>query len=318
MDQADKYIIEQANRAYQFYEWKKAFEFYSSVDERTHNGHVCYRLGIMYDKGYYVKKNKEKAEHYFARALEKLRQDADAGDSDAQCDIGYMYANACGQAQDDGLAVMYYQLGADQGNPRAQCNLGFMYDSGKGIKHDNFMAAKLYKLSADQGYSVAKCNLGYMFQWGYGVTQDYKMMLNCYMSAADMANPRAQGYMADIFCGCEGEEIQQLASIEWNNKIRGIILSWPASHSWLCLPCKCAVVEILCIVKNNYQDLGIPVEMILLVAKMLVVVWDHPNPYRERSTLIEFSSEEEFIVDVDDGGVESEEEMMDEVYWEEI
>lgn len=56
--------------------------------------------------------------------------------------LGFMYANGLGVANDDGIAVTWYRKAAEQGDANAQNNLGYMYASGRGVQNDNFEAAK--------------------------------------------------------------------------------------------------------------------------------------------------------------------------------
>jgi TPR repeat protein len=51
---------------------------------------------------------------------------------------------------------------ADQGNARAQFNLGLMYDEGRGVAQNKAEALKWYGLAANQGHAIAQYNLGLM------------------------------------------------------------------------------------------------------------------------------------------------------------
>jgi len=62
---------------------------------------------------------------------------------------------------------------AAQGIASAQNNLGWMYDEGKGVAQDYKEAMKWYRLAAKQGHATAQNNLGVMYVMGKGVTQDY-------------------------------------------------------------------------------------------------------------------------------------------------
>ena len=55
----------------------------------------------------------------------------------AQCNLGWMYANGRGVAQDDEQAVFWYRKAAEQGNAIAQFNLGKMYENGHGVEQDD-------------------------------------------------------------------------------------------------------------------------------------------------------------------------------------
>ena len=62
---------------------------------------------------------------------------------------------------------------ADQGDAQAQHNLGFMYHDGRGVAQDYTQARFWYRKAADQGHALAQGNLGLMYEWGEGVVQNF-------------------------------------------------------------------------------------------------------------------------------------------------
>lgn len=74
---------------------------------------------------------------------------------------------------DFATALPIFRKLADQGNALAQFNLGLMYDDGKGVAQDYKEAVKWYRKAADQGHAKAQSNLGTTYANGYGVTQDF-------------------------------------------------------------------------------------------------------------------------------------------------
>jgi len=106
-------------------------------------------------------------------SIDELRTRAEAGNADAQYNLGFRYVAGLGVPQDDAEAVRWYRLAAEQGDADAQFNLGVMYDSGKGVPLDDAEAVRWYRLAADQGYDAAQYNLGLMYANGTGVPQDY-------------------------------------------------------------------------------------------------------------------------------------------------
>ena len=109
----------------------------------------------------------------YATALREWRPLAEAGDADAQYNLGVMYDNGQGVPQDYAEAVKWYRLAAAQGDADAQFNLGVMYDNGQGVPQDYAEAVKWYRLAAAQGDADAQANLGAMYFNGQGVPQDY-------------------------------------------------------------------------------------------------------------------------------------------------
>ena len=51
-----------------------------------------------------------------------------------------------------------YRLAAKQGHAEAQCSLGFMFANGRGVAQDDAEAARLFRLAAEQGYAAAQCS----------------------------------------------------------------------------------------------------------------------------------------------------------------
>jgi len=62
---------------------------------------------------------------------------------------------------------------AAQGVASAQYNLGWMYAQGRGVAQDHAEAVRWYRLAAEQGVAGAQDNLGLMYYLGDGVAQDY-------------------------------------------------------------------------------------------------------------------------------------------------
>ena len=79
-----------------------------------------------------------------AQELADLRARAEAGDTEAQYNLGLRYATGKGVQQDDAEAVAWYHQAAEQGHAKAQTRLGVMYDTGKGVPHDDAEAAAWY------------------------------------------------------------------------------------------------------------------------------------------------------------------------------
>jgi len=70
-------------------------------------------------------------------------------------------------------ALKEFRLAAEQGDAQAQFELGVMYDEGQGVAQDYQEAVPWYRLAAEQGYALAQNNLAVVYWKGQGVTQDY-------------------------------------------------------------------------------------------------------------------------------------------------
>ena len=80
------------------------------------------------------------------------------GDAVAQSNLGFMYSNGEGVAENDAEAVKWFRKAADQGLAEAQNNLGLMYAKGEGVPENDVQAYKWWNLAAAQGNESAKEN----------------------------------------------------------------------------------------------------------------------------------------------------------------
>jgi PAS domain-containing protein len=84
---------------------------------------------------------------------------AKKGDSRAQNNLGFMYANGISVARDYRKAYAWYRKAARQGHPGAQSNLGVLYALGKGVSKDLVESMAWFTLAASNGNVDALKNL---------------------------------------------------------------------------------------------------------------------------------------------------------------
>src|ERR1700740_1574553 len=73
---------------------------------------------------------------------------AEAGNADAQYNIGRLYAHGRGVPQDYAKAMGWYRQAAAQGNLWAINNIGRLYQNGLGVSQDYGVAVQWFRLSA--------------------------------------------------------------------------------------------------------------------------------------------------------------------------
>jgi len=198
--------LQKADHAYEFKNWKLAYNLYKHIRIETPNGHVYYRLGVMYKNGHFAKLNEKKSKKYFKLALDKLAPLADTGDCEALCDLGSMYEYGEGVEKNHTKAVDYYMQAAEKGFAGAQCNLGYMYNNGRGVKLDREKAVEYYKRASDQNHVRAQYNLGYLYKYGYGVSQDYAQAVRYYRRSAEQGYTKAQHNLGFMYSNGYGVE----------------------------------------------------------------------------------------------------------------
>ena len=108
-----------------------------------------------------------------ADEISALTAKAKAGEIESQFNLGMMYYEGRGVAQDYQQARGWLQKAAEQGFGGAQYNLGLMYAKGEGVTQDYQQALIWWQKAAEQGYAWAQYNLGLMYGRGQGVPQDY-------------------------------------------------------------------------------------------------------------------------------------------------
>jgi len=192
-------IIDRANHVYNLERWTEAFKLYKLAERLDPEcGHTLFRFGVMYRKGFCVKKDTTLANSYFDRAIVKLKIDAEHGDGEALCDLGYCCDMGYGLPEDNEKAVTYYKASAETGYPRGQSNLGYMYNNGEGVPTDEAKALEYFKKAADAGFPLAQSNIAEMYD-GEGTTRNPKLALKYYQMAADQGYPPALCSLADIY-----------------------------------------------------------------------------------------------------------------------
>lgn len=105
----------------------------------------------------------------YAAAVRAWRTQADAGDRDAQFNLGLAYENGLGVAADAREAAHWYREAAEQEDRQAQAYLAEMYSKGLGIPRDDREALAWYRRAAENGHAAAQYNVGLFYALGRGV-----------------------------------------------------------------------------------------------------------------------------------------------------
>jgi len=138
----------------------QALRFYSLAANQGHAA-AQFDLGTMYANGDGVAADDMEAMRFFRLAAE---QGNGAAQNSFSLISGrkFVEARTAYQDGDYGTAFTLYQVLANYGDAAAQHNLGLMYENGLGVAQDEVEAARWYRLSADQGFppAVARLNGG--------------------------------------------------------------------------------------------------------------------------------------------------------------
>ncbi len=115
----------------------------------------------------------------------KAMNDADAGNADAQFELGKMYYVGNGVPRDYTEARRWYAKAAAQGHAKAQICLGNMHYEGNGVPRNFAEARRWWEKAATQGKAPAQYNLGVLYDAGLGVRQDKRTAKAWYGKACD-------------------------------------------------------------------------------------------------------------------------------------
>jgi TPR repeat protein len=145
-----KQIFQSGVAAYDAKDYSKAFQIFSSIDDRDLA--AMRNVALMLRKGQGTARDPKAAEDMYARA-------AQGGLPTAAADLGEMLLN--GEAGDpDAKAALPWLLGAAAaGHPIAALQAGRILEDGTAVPKDIAMARKLYKIAADAGMKEAEQRL---------------------------------------------------------------------------------------------------------------------------------------------------------------
>ena len=97
------------------------------------------------------------------------KREAQAGNAEAQFNLGFMYFSGIGVKQNFKDAAKWVRKSAERGYAQAQDSLGVMYSQGRGVQQSYAEGAKWFRKAAQQGLAGAQYNLGTMYTQGRGV-----------------------------------------------------------------------------------------------------------------------------------------------------
>jgi len=129
------------------YVWQEVYNE-RLVRAKSGDASAQYSIATMYEKGTGVKKNLEKAFHWFSKA-------ADQGSNKAAFKMGsyLLYGKGVQKNFDD--AYKWLRYSADKGNVRAFYALGDVYEKGHGVDKDLGQSLIWYNRAKDGGYIAA-------------------------------------------------------------------------------------------------------------------------------------------------------------------
>jgi len=159
-----------------------------------------------------------------------IRKAAEQGHSEAQFNLGVMYANGRGVSKSGYQAVEWYRKAAEQGLSEAQFNLGVMYAIGRGVPKDDLQAASWHRKAAENGHAQAiacyrmvaengdcdaQLNIGLMYKNGRGVAKDDAQAVEWFRKAAEQGHSEAQFNLGVMYANGLGVAKDDVQAVAW-------------------------------------------------------------------------------------------------------
>jgi TPR repeat protein/serine/threonine protein kinase len=149
-------------------------------------------LGNLYERGFGVQQNGEKAYHAYQEA-------ADEQHPEALVSLGRLHRDGIGVEQDFEKAISWFERASHQGIPQGITALGDMYYYGNGIKQNYAKAVEYYEHASALQFTPAEYRLGMVYELGKGKDQSYDKALKWYKKAAEQGSIDAQMKLASAY-----------------------------------------------------------------------------------------------------------------------
>ncbi|MFW0757580.1 tetratricopeptide repeat protein [Pseudomonas sp. H11T01] len=150
-----------------------------------------------------------------ARAAQAILIAAKEGVLDAQALLGQILLDGLGIAQDQTLALRWFEIAANGGHLMARNMLGRCHEHGWGCTADTVVAASHYRQAADAGLDWGLYNYANLLATGRGVVEDQAQALACYRRAAELGHAKSMNLLGRYleegrFCPAD-----PVAAFEW-------------------------------------------------------------------------------------------------------
>jgi uncharacterized protein len=145
----------------------------------------------------------------------QMRARADAGEVEAQYQLGSMYWEGKGVERDLPEALSWYQRAANQGHREALVRLAESYERGEGISQDYVKASRMYALAADRGDVKSEIRLAQLYMMGQGVPKNYAEARKLLERAANKKDSEGEYLLGTLYWEGRGMTIDRVQAYKW-------------------------------------------------------------------------------------------------------
>lgn len=141
---------------------------------------------------------------------------AEAGDAEAQYQLGKMYNFGDGVRRDYAQALFWYRKGAEQGDPGSQFMLGGLYHFGQGVPKDDAQAFDWIMKAAKQGDTDAEFFISTCYSEGWGVAKDDAQEIAWLRKGAEQGHTTSQLFLGRAYAaGIDGVPVDYAEAYFW-------------------------------------------------------------------------------------------------------
>jgi len=160
----------------------------------------------------------EAEQEAFQEILKVLKRKAEAGDPEAQYQLGRHFDFGRGVERDGIEAAKWYEKAALQNHIKAQHALGLLNTQAKYYVFANPKeSVKWFRAAAEQGHASSQHSLGMAYEHGNGVLRNYKEAAKWYQRAAMQGDGMAMHDLAGLYARGLGVPKDLVKAYAWNN-----------------------------------------------------------------------------------------------------
>lgn len=152
---------------------------------------------------------------HYATALRSWLPMAQDGNAEAQNNVGHMYEEGFGVAQNYATAMEWYRQAAASNLAEAEHNIGLLYNNGYGVAQNFIEAVKWFKLAAAKDLKESEYMLGLAYQSGNGAALDYAEARKLFLRSAKKNYPASQMMYAFMLQAGEGDRSNPEVAYIW-------------------------------------------------------------------------------------------------------
>lgn len=189
----------------------KTVQLFQRVADKG-NPKAMYVLSLLYQNGFYVKTDNDKA-------IEYLKKSAALNYPEAEYSLAYLYLAGISVEKDYKKGVELMTKAASNGYPDAQNNIGMLYLKGEIVPKDLKRAKSWLERAASNGSAMASYNLGVVYEAGLGVTIDPNKSGSLYLKSAETGYLPAFAKVVEMYAtGSKGVSKNNEKAREWLDK----------------------------------------------------------------------------------------------------